>query len=163
MSIVAKGYHRGRAIPGSAEFGTSPEKGTNFVRVTFEIVDGEFKGGRVSWDGYFTDASSQRTVESLTHCGCVFPDNDVTNLAGIDANEVSLDVEHEEYDGKTYARVAWVNSLSRGIKAELKMGDTQKAAFKNSMMGKIALLRGTGSGGAGGAQQPAAGGGKIPF
>jgi hypothetical protein len=155
--MITEGIHRGRAIKESTEFGQSPEKGTDFVAVTFEIADGEFKGQRIGWNGYFTDNSTKRTIESLQACGCTFPDNDITNMSGIDTNEVMLDVEHQtNQDGsRKFARVAWVNSLNRGISPELKMDQAKKASFRERMMGQVALLKNKNA-------QPAPTG-KVPF
>lgn len=139
--MVPAGFYRARARKGSEEFGTSPNKGTDFVRVAFAITEGDHKGQELTWDGYFTENTTRRTFESLRYCGCTFPNNDPTDLTGIDANEVSIEVEIEEYekDGqkKTVAKVAWVNSLTRGVSPEAKMNDARKAQFKQRMLGQL--------------------------
>lgn len=168
MALLAKGFYRGKATHG--EFGSTATKGTDFVRVFFEILDGESAGQRIYWDGYFTENTIKRTVDALRYCGCTFPDNDVTNLTGLGTSEVQLDVDHESYEDKdgnpkTVARVNWVNSLIGGVKPELLMGDAKKAEFRAKMMGHVALSKQSkpGAQSAAGANPPANGGDKIPF
>src|SRR5262249_27702083 len=129
-----------RAI--NAEFGTSKKKSTSFVLVNFEITQGEHAGEILSWNGYFTTNTEERTIESLRYCGCEFPGNDITDLTGIHRSEVQIVVEHEEYqtdsgETKTAAKVAWVNSLGRTISVDQRMDDAAKAAFKARMMGRV--------------------------
>jgi hypothetical protein len=143
--IVAEGYHRARAVkPVGNPWGKSKEKGTDFVRINFKILDGEFAGRIVVWDGYFTDNTTDRSIEALQYCGCTFPGGDITNLAGIDANDVSIVVEHNPFKDeqgveKTYARVAWVNALTRGVATELQMDAHAKSSFADKMRGKLAF------------------------
>lgn len=144
--LVPEGPHRARAIkPTSNPWGKSKEKGTDFVRLTFRIADGDFAGRSVAWDGYFTENTDERTIQSLQHCGCTFPNNDITNLEGVDANEVIVVVEHQQFDREegpvTFARVAWVNALTRGIATELQMDQTQKASFADKMRGKLSFKK----------------------
>jgi hypothetical protein len=137
--MIHAGFYRARAK--SAEFGTTPQKGTDFVRVVFAITEGEFQGHELTWDGYFTENTTRRTFDSLRYCGCTFPNNDPTDLTGLGTSEASIQVEIEEYekDGqvKQYAKIAWVNSLTRGISPEAKMNDARKVLFKQRMMGQL--------------------------
>lgn len=163
--MLPKGFYRARATGG--EFGVTPTKGTDFVRVAFRVVEGQHAGGFASWDGYFTENTTKRTVESLKHCGCTFPDNDVTNLTGIDSQDVSIEVEHETYqtkegETKTRARVAWVNSLSGGVNPEHQMDAGHKAAFAAKMKGVVLSVK-AGKAGAPAAAAAAAVEDKIPF
>lgn len=146
--LVTEGPHRAKAIkPTTNPWGKSKEKGTDFVRITFKITDGDFAGRSVVWDGYFTDNTTERTIESLQHCGCTFPGNDITNLAGIDSNDVIVIVEHQKFTEqetgaeKTFARVAWVNAATRGIATELQMDPATKASFTEKMRGAIAFKK----------------------
>lgn len=139
MSLIPVAFYRAQAI--GAEFGVSPNKGTDFVRVTFQIIDGEYAGQQIYWDGYFGENSAQRTVDSLRYCGCTFPNNDITNLEGLGTQEVSLDVQHESFTDRngmprTVAKVAWVNQLG-GVKQELQMDAGRKASFRQRMMGVV--------------------------
>lgn len=166
--MIPKGFYRAKAVKG--EFGVTATKGTDYVRVGFVVTDGEFKGQQLSWDGYFTDGTTKRTLDSLRYCGCTFPGNDITNLEGLELAEVSIEVEIESFEKegetKSYARVAWVNSLVRGISPELQMDAGKKASFAQRMMGQVAFAKQSKPGVA---SAPASGGapvdavGKIPF
>lgn len=162
------GTYRARAMRG--EFGESKKKGTAYVRVPFQIVDGEHKGEVVQWGGYFTDKTTERTIESLRSCGCTFPGDDVTNLEGLGTQDVEVVVEHETYtrdDGeeRMVAKVQWVNGLG-GIPEEQKMSDTRKRSFASQMKGAIKATSKPRANGAPPAQrqpEPQPNGDDIPF
>lgn len=122
----------------NAEFGVSGQKGTDQVVVTFEIREGEHKGDVIDWYGFFTEKTGQRTVESLRHCGCTFPGDDVFDTAGLGTKDVQIVVEHEEYKGQTKARVQWVNELGAGLKP---METAAKASFKDRMKATLLLVK----------------------
>ncbi len=147
--MISIGKHRARGSDGG--FGESSQAKTKFVRVPFVITQGEFTGQSVSWDGYFTDGARDRTIQSLRYCGCTFPGDDITNLEGIDKNEVEIVVEHEPYtfpvgharagESITRVRVAWVNGGTGGIREEEQMDPAKKAAFAASMKGALVAAR----------------------
>lgn len=83
------------------------------VGVMFEVVDGERSGQRFAWYGHFTEKATDRTLDSLRHCGWV--GNDITDLQGLDANEVQIVLEEDTYEGKTRMKVAWVNRAGAAI------------------------------------------------
>src|ERR1700737_157979 len=105
--MLPKGRYRAKAV--DAQLGFSPNKGTEQVVVEFEILDEEHAGERITWIGYFAENTSERTIESLRICG--WKTDDVSDLRGIGDNEVQLVVEHEPYQGKTFARVQFVNRI----------------------------------------------------
>lgn len=128
MNIIPKGNYVGRAH--GYKFGES-DKGSEFIAVEFSIEEGEHKGARLSWRGFFTDKTAQRTIEALRYCG--WAGDDLTNLDGLGTNLVQLVIEPEEYEGKTYARIKWVNRLGVVIKNE--MDAPKRAAFAARMKG----------------------------
>lgn len=119
--------------PQWAQFGVT-EKGNKYVSVSFEILDGEDAGQKISWFGYFsTEKNAKRTIESLRYCG--FKGSDLSTV-GDQALEqrVSLTVEHDEYDGKVRAKVAWVNgSGGGGYKIEKPMAAEERRKFAASL------------------------------
>jgi hypothetical protein len=166
MDIVKIGTYTGKGA--TAEFGVSPEKKTELVRVTLQVSGGEFDGRLVSRDLYFSEKATKYTLAALRALGCKFPGNDITNLDGFGSTSVSFTVEHESYDVKdesgtptgeqrTVAKVGFING-SNGIKPELVMDAAKKAAFKAKMMGTIAATAAPGGNGA--APVPT---GKVPF
>jgi hypothetical protein len=95
------------------------EKGSAYIGISFKVKDTDGEEKFVSWRGFFTEATTERTIESLRAMG--FEGDDLSNLVGLDKNEVELVVEDEEYEGKTYARVQWVNKpRGPGVKNQLE-------------------------------------------
>jgi len=73
-------------------------------------------------------------VQALRTCG--WDGDDLSNLAGLDRNEVVLVIEEEKYGGKVQARVKWINRLGAGrIELKRKMDDGQKAALARRLKG----------------------------
>lgn len=137
--MINVGTHKARAC--AAEFGTSSTKGTFCVEVDFVISEGPNEGEHITWAGYFTDAATQRTLESLRYCGCQFPAGDLMNLEGIGDQEIALVVEHESYEAKngemkTRAKAQWVNKAGGGFFATKLEGDA-RAAFAKRMKGEV--------------------------
>jgi hypothetical protein len=59
---------KAKAVAGTHEWGLS-NTNTEQVGMRVEILDGEFAGQALTWYGYFTDASEQRTLEQLEIAG----------------------------------------------------------------------------------------------
>jgi hypothetical protein len=137
--MLAEGKYTARGV--EAALCASKDKGTPSVQVVVEITEGPDAGHRLRWDGWLTDLTAQRTMESLRYLG--WTGTLLTDLAGIDANLVQIVVEHEanEKDGKSYPRVQWINKLGGGAKIhdDAKMGD---AAAKQLAQRFQALARG---------------------
>jgi hypothetical protein len=130
--MLPEGKHVARAT-GQHEWGQS-DKGTDFLWLQFKL-----KGAEDETIGaylYFSEAAAARSIESLRHCGCTFPDNDVTNLDGLTSRDVQLVIEHEEWDGAMRAKVKWINALA-GVREEQKMSPAAKAGFKQRMKGAL--------------------------
>lgn len=142
--MIPQGTYKAKAIGGM--YGTSKQKGTPFVRVSFAVTEGDYAGHSVGWDGYFTPNTEARTLDSLRYCGCNFPNDDLSNLAGIEKNEVSIVIEHERWNDektgeeKARARVAWVNSPG-GIPDDQQMDANQLAAFAARMKGSVMRVK----------------------
>lgn len=102
-----------------------------FVRVKFELKG----GGSIIWDGFLTDEAAEKTLEQLETCGWdgkhLGP-----NLKGMGTKPVELVIDHEEFEGKTYARVRWVNRPGGNVKNEFSGGDF--AQLQNRLAGIMA-------------------------
>lgn len=111
--------------------------GKEQIGVLFQLSDGR----TISWYGYFTENTVDRTLESMEHMG--WDGLDITAPKGLDANEVSIVVEGEASptDGKMYPRVKWVNKVGGGLamKEELSGGALQ--SFKQRMQGAVMARR----------------------
>lgn len=138
---IGKYFARGMA----GEYGVS-DKGKDYCSVSFAITRGPLEGRRISAFLYFsTEANSERSIESLRYCGCTFPDNDLTNLSGIDKNEVELDIGQETFDGKTSNKVHWINRVGAFVPEEQRMNPAQKATFKERMKAVLVATKQSGS------------------
>ncbi len=168
MAIPAdKSKHKAKARVDLCDFGESPEKKSTYVRVVFDITAGEFAGNTYQWDGWFSEKAIERTLQSLKYCGCTFPGNDITNLTGIDTNEVEIVLSHEDYTDKegnqrTAVKVAFVNGGARGVNPDQLLDTAKKAAFRAKMLGTVANLNQK-SGTVNGKPTSAGGGDNIPF
>lgn len=126
-----EGRFRARAIEGA--WGHT-QKGNVQVAVQFKLETNRC----LTWYGYLTDATEERTMNSLITCGVT----DLETLAGLDANEVELVIEHEEYNGKTSARVQWVNRLgSGGVALKDKVEGNERSAMLAKHRGNFLKLR----------------------
>lgn len=141
--LIPAGYYRAVAVPVDTDdgptyvqFGES-SKGTSQAVVNFEILDGECAGRRIVWFGYFSEKTVTRTVESLRYCG--FKGDDLAALLTQTLDqEVQLVIQHEDYQGTTSAKVAWVNRAGGGgfkLKEPMQKAGLQRfaAMMKNSV------------------------------
>lgn len=113
------------------------DNGKPYVGVSFKITDPADKQEKfVGWKGFFTELTADRTIESLRYMG--FEGDDVSNLVGLDKNEVEIVVEDEEYEDqqtgevKTATKVAWVNQ-PRGPMVKTKLEGEKAKSFAAQM------------------------------
>ncbi|HVO30759.1 MAG TPA: hypothetical protein VMV18_08485 [bacterium] len=109
-------------------------KGTPEVAVEFVLTHPDMQGRSITWHGYLSEKTFNRTVESLRYCG--WKGDDLSDLSGLDANEVSLVVENEEYEGETHPRVKWVNRAG-GLAVKAPMSGDKAKAFAASMRERV--------------------------
>lgn len=147
MAIENDGRYKAKAC-GDVVLGTSAKKGTPFIELYFEIQEGENKGGKVRWTSYFGDNSSERTIESLQHCG--WSGDDVGEFAdgqlhGLDANDVEIVTELEEYEKegekKVAPRVKWVNKIGGYLNVQNAMAPEAAASFGEKMKGLVLKMK----------------------
>ena len=134
--MIDAGKYKARAAKG--ELSESGTKKTPCIAVEFQLLDtGEF----IWWYGYLTEKTETRTLESLQHAGFAGADIAGDLMAqGLGSRDVELVIEHETYEGKTRARVQWVNSADGG--GGSAMPDDKKAAFAARMRGKLLAMGG---------------------
>lgn len=141
--LIPQGYYRAVAVPVHTDDGEvwvqfgETKDGSPQVAVQFAILDGPHAGRRCTWFGFFTEKSIKRTIESLRFCG--FKGDDLAKLPFQPiSQEVSITVEHNEWDGKTSARVAWVNAPGGGgVKLEKPMSKDQLRLFGAKLKGHV--------------------------
>jgi hypothetical protein len=112
------------------DWGTSVSmNGKPFVFIDFEAED-----SMITWKGFLTtEFGVENATKTLIYCG--FRDESLDQLNHEDALDkekpVQLVIEDEEYKGKTYPKVRWVNPL-RSIEKKKIEGITLKDIFAES-------------------------------
>jgi hypothetical protein len=141
--VIPEGKYKARGVEGAL---SETSKGNPQVAILIEIIEGEHAGENYTWYGHFTEKTEERTLESLRHLG--WSTDDLTDLTGIDANEVSITIGHEDdQEGKTRARVRWVNAPG-GLAIKERMNDGAAKQFAARMKGAAIASRQKASGGA---------------
>lgn len=131
--MIEEGTYRARAVEAALGY-TSND--TEQVAIDFELLDEELAGKHITWYGYFTDKTLETTLKSLRTCG--WQSDDLSDLSGIDANEVFVVVAHEEdQEGNLRARVRWVNSSGGGLALKTRMDEGAAKAFAERMRGHV--------------------------
>lgn len=107
MTMLPEGTYTAKAT----DIGLAVTKrGTEMVSATFTLAAPPADAPKtIAWQGYLTDAAMPRTVESLRTMG--WTGNDLCSLESAMTRDVQIVVEHEEYNGRTYAKVKWVNGV----------------------------------------------------
>lgn len=140
--MIEEGRHKGRAV--SATLGVS-DTGSEQIGVMFVITEGNAKNSTVSYRGFFTDATFERTIESLRYMGwtgndlSVFLDVDEVGCYELLPDEVELVVEHEQSstaDGRVFPKVRWINKICAGsVSMKNKMDKASAKAFAERLLG----------------------------
>lgn len=129
--MIEKGTYTARAV--QWDWGTTKD-GKEQVAVQMEIVEGQFQGWCITWYGYFTDKTKQRTIESLKYMG--WRGDDIMTMTGMGDLLCQIVVDHEQQTegkraGEWVAKVRWVNRLGGGgpIKLDRPMDMAAKRMF----------------------------------
>lgn len=139
-------------VTGECVLGESKTKGTPFLEFYLTVKEGDSKGQRARWTGYFTENTNERSIQSLQHCG--WAGDDLSEFAdgelhGLDTNDVEIVVEHEEYEVvdketgqktgevKKMPRVAWINKAGGFLNKAAAMNPNAAAAFGAKMRGLV--------------------------
>lgn len=128
---IAAGFYKGRAVEGSEQYGTT-DKGTDQIAIDIEIPA---LNRTFTTFLYFTDAAAPYAIERLRACG--WGSMDLSNLAGIGANEVDVGIKYETYNGTERMKVDIATGGGR-VTLEKPMGDKEKRAFAARMKGFLA-------------------------
>jgi hypothetical protein len=160
-NFIAEGRHA--AVCRSIQFGLTKNQKEQ-VAIGFEIIGEDADAGRmITYFGTFDEAQPGKrsgaidfTLEALRNLG--WTGDDLAELpalaeSGQLAEEVSIVVAHEEYEGTWRAKVKWVNKPGGGmVKLETPLDDRQLKTFAASMRNR---LRGAAQRPTNGASRPA--------
>ena len=114
-------------------FGETPAKGTAFIRIPLEVVEGPCKGQHITYNGWLTDKNMDRVIKTLAS---VFGfDGNLNALADGTATFAdklcSITTEMESYEGKLRCKVAWLNNVERQAPKPMDSGKLK------SLLGRI--------------------------
>lgn len=127
---IQDGVHA--AVPVTAALGYT-KGGKESVGVEFALTE---SGKHLTWYGYFTEATTERTIESLRICGWTGQDLSDLSEIGKDPVEVNLVIGTEEYEGKSRQKVQWVNRAG-GLAMSAPLDEAQAKAFGARMKGAV--------------------------
>lgn len=123
------GRYRGKAAEWA--WGMSSNKNPQLA-IAFDFLD--HPGQRMTRYLSFTDDAFDYSLKALRNCG--WQGDNFEDLTGLDANEVQLVLDWEEYQGKRELRIQFINQ-SGGIALKQAMEPTQIASFAQRMRGRI--------------------------
>jgi hypothetical protein len=131
------GKHNARAVGGV--LGTT---GKNSEQVGVEFVftdDGPNAGKHITWYGYFSDKTIDRTIESLRYAGWKGTDlSDLSDLSAEDTPVVQLVLELEDTEKGPRVKVRWVNrGGSGGVAIKDKMDEGSAKSFAERMKAHV--------------------------
>lgn len=109
----------------------SKEKKTPYVVVNFLIAE---SGTTVTWRGFLTEKTQERTIEALRACG--WTGTDIASVTFPPNAQVQIETETEEYEGKQHSKVKWVNAI-RGPSTQGAMSEIEAKTFAAKMKGAI--------------------------
>lgn len=157
MSIQAGRY---RGFMENPEMKESTKKGTPCIAVTARVADataGVSNNSRIESELWLTEATAERTIQSLINGGCTFPSRpgetepNLEDFTGCGTKEVELQIEIEEYTPEPSAenpnprtikrpRVAFFNRIGES-RASKPIDDNQKRMISKNFGGLIAKVR----------------------
>lgn len=121
--MIAEGNYKAVVVTGSASV-CATAKGKEYVGADFRITEGEMAGEVVQWSGWLTEKAIPYTAAQLKALG--WDGRTFAELGPLD-KEVSIEVEHNVYNGRTTAKVGRIN-VAR--KAEAKAVSALDARLK---------------------------------
>lgn len=133
--LLAEGIYKAKAVGGEI---TETKGGHPSVTLCFDLYVNEVVVGRRYWNGFFTEKTELRTMQSLKYAG--FKGSDLSDLSSLGSCECSVVIGHETYEDVTRDKIQWVNGLGMG---DLKnvMEANKKKAFAASMKAKMAAVQ----------------------
>jgi len=132
--MIEPGYYKAKAV--SAALGYT-NNGTEQVAMLVDMID---TGSQMTWYGYFTEKTTDRTLESLMIAG--WDGESLVAFEGLGTEEFVAVVEEDNYNGESRTRISWINrARSGGPKLNNPMDDVQLQNFAQKMKGRAMALR----------------------
>lgn len=132
--MIEPGYYKAKAVSASLGYTSN---GNEQVAMLVDMVD---LGKQMTWYGYFTDKTADRTLESLMIAG--WDGDSLVTFEGLGSTEFVAVVEEDTYNGETRTRISWINrARSGGPKLNNPMSDVQMQNFASKMKGRAMALK----------------------
>jgi len=161
--MLPEGRYRG--FLENPELAESSKKGTPCVKATGRVADsaaGDGNNTRIEWEGWLTEQTAERTIQSMIYAGCTFPplpgsdEPNLNDFTGCGSKEVEFQIEVEEYtpdptpenpNPRTTKRnrIAFVNRVGES-RATKPIDDNQKKMISKNYSGLISKVRASVSG-----------------
>lgn len=119
---IPAGDYRGKAIKGTEQYGQT-SKGNDQIVIELDLLD---IGEKASTFLVFTDAAAPYSIDRLRALG--WKGDDLSNLDGIDANEVGVQVKYEMFEGQEKMKVQILTG-GGSVKLKDQLDDKGKKAF----------------------------------
>lgn len=140
MTLIPEGTWRGRGVTAVLGYTSqdNPQVGVELALAPDQ--DDDVDGRHITWYGQFSEKAEQFTLKTLRTLG--WAGDDISDLSGIDANEVDVVIAHEQdLQGEWRARVRFVNPIgSGGVAMKNKMTAEQAKAFAERYRGKVLAM-----------------------
>jgi hypothetical protein len=132
--MIEPGYYKAKAVSASLGYTSN---GNEQVAMTVDLLD---IGKTMTWYGYFTGKTTDRTLESLMIAG--WDGESLVSFEGLGTEEFVAVVEEDTYNGETKTRISWINrARSGGPKLNNPMSDVQLQDFAQRMKGRALALK----------------------
>lgn len=128
MPQIPDGTYLATAVEGALGYA---DTGTPYIGVLFSLKEA---GVKLTWRGFFTEKTQERTFEALRACG--WKGDDLSEITFPQGNEVEVVVKQEEWEGKVHPRIQWVNAV-RGPMVKNAMTMAERKAFAEKMRGAV--------------------------
>lgn len=126
--MIPEGQYNAKPIEAAMGFTKSRSEQ---VAVSFELIDEPYQGTQITWYGYFSNKTMDRTFDSLRACG--WDGQSLANLSTVGTKNVKVVIEHEaDQDGNPRERIRWVNE-SGGVAMKNRMTPEQASEFDARM------------------------------
>lgn len=141
MTLIPEGTWRARGVTAALGYTRDGNEQIGVELAFSPEQDVDVDGRHLTWYGSFANEKSEAfTFKALRALG--WASDDISDLAGIDANEIEAVVIHEDdLQGEPRARVRYINPIgSGGVAMKTKMTAEQASAFAERMRGRVMAM-----------------------